>query len=93
MLLQTFYLGLEKGAFSFDDSSLDFLTEEDKRELEDYFGTLGKGDSTAQKAYFVSVKESLSKKKTKAVEDSKKYCDLYVKLGFLIGLFTLVLMI
>ena len=54
---------------------------------------LGKGDSVAQKAYFSAVKEVLSKRKTQALDESKRYCDLYVKLGFLIGLFILVLIV
>jgi stage III sporulation protein AB len=93
VLLQSFYLGLEKGSFSLENICLDFLTEEDKKELEDYFGMLCKGDSTAQKAYFSGLKEVLAKKKMQSVEEGKKYGDLYVKLGFLIGLFLLVLMI
>lgn len=70
-----------------------FLTKEEIGVLEDYFQMIGKGDSASQKAYFTSIKDTLSKLKTQAVAENKRYGDLYVKLGFLCGLFILILML
>ncbi|MBR2329979.1 MAG: hypothetical protein IKA40_01910 [Clostridia bacterium] len=76
-----------------NDSNFSFLNEEEKNEITDYFYTLGKGDSASQKNYFSSQKERLSKRQTEADTVAKKYVDLYVKLGFLFGLFLLIILI
>ena len=70
-----------------------FLSKEEKILLEDYFQMIGKGDSLSQKTYFSSIKDTLNKTKTQSVLVSKKYGDLYIKLGFLCGLFILILII
>ncbi len=72
---------------------LDFLKAEEKSVVEDYFQMLGKGDSASQKAYFSAMKERIQKLHGEAETDYKKYGDLYVKLGFLCGLFILILII
>ena len=71
----------------------DFLKKEERSFICDYFYMLGKGDSVSQKAFFGSVKESLKKQESEAIIMSKKYGDLYIKLGFLCGLFILILII
>lgn len=93
LFLNSFYTCLKKEDGLRELAYPDFATEEEKRELIDYFSMLGKGDSGAQKAYFSTAKETLSKRKKESVEACKKYGDLYVKLGFLIGLFILVLIV
>lgn len=70
-----------------------FLKAEEKRVVEDYFLMLGKGDSASQKAYFSSIKDTLSKLQGEAEESSKRYGDLYIKMGFLCGLLLLILII
>ncbi len=70
-----------------------FLTQEDKRVVEDYFLMLGRGDSASQKAYFTSVKSGIEKLQIEADTQCKRYGDLYIKLGFLCGLLILLLMI
>lgn len=72
---------------------VDFLKNEEKHELQDYFLMLGKGDSSSQKSYFTSYKEKLSSWVESANLDAKRYGDLYIKLGFLSGLFVLLLII
>lgn len=76
-----------------DDSIFAFLKNEEKTSIETYFSTLGKGDSVSQKNYFSTEKERLSTWRKKAEEDVKKYGDLYVKLGFLFGLFVLIIIV
>ena len=61
--------------------------------LRDYFSMLGRGDSNSQKAYFSSVKSALSDHKKKSAADCQRYGDLYLKLGFLLGLAILVLIV
>lgn len=70
-----------------------FLKTDEKRFVRDYFLMLGRGDSLSQKSYFSSVKGTLSGYKTSSEEESKRYGDLYVKLGFLFGLAVLVLIV
>ena len=70
-----------------------FLKEEEKRVICDYFSMLGKGDSQSQKGYFSGEKERLKKFQNETEEICKKYSDLYVKLGFLCGLLILILII
>ncbi len=72
-------------------TELDFLDKEEKMEIDDYFQMLGKGDSASQKAYFSSVKERLQTRRKNAEECCKRYGDLYIKLGFLCGLFIVIL--
>ncbi len=93
MFLNSFYISLQQEKKLRVMMYPDFLTEEEKRELQDYFSMLGRGDSGAQKAYFSAIKDMLTKRKTESLEACKKYGDLYVKLGFLIGLFILVLIV
>ena len=81
-----------KGMLSLNDA-FHFLTGEDKDVVEEYFQMLGKGDAASQKAYFSSVKQNLQTRGQQAEESSKKYGDLYIKLGFLCGIFLVILLL
>ncbi len=81
----------EHSSITFD--GCEFLKNEDKSLIEDYFKMLGKGDSASQKTYFSAAKEQLAKFYAEAENEYKKYGDLYVKLGFLCGLLILILII
>ena len=72
---------------------LEFLNSEEKGVVEDYFLMLGKGDSASQKAYFLGMKERINKTYADADTAYKRYGDLYIKLGFLCGLFIILLII
>lgn len=76
-----------------DEAQFSFLTQEEKEEISDYFLTLGRGDSQSQKAYFLSGKERINKLRNEAEKTCNRYADLYVKLGFLCGLFILILIL
>ena len=78
--------GLNKSDYS-------FLKKEEKRIIEDYFLMLGKGNSTSQKAYFSSMKDSLSSMYNEAKCIQEKYGNLYIKIGFLCGLLILILIV
>ena len=96
-VLTAFYGGLRDNASSVRvkeliDSFL-FLKKEDCTLIEDYFYMLGKGDSSSQNAYFSSQKDKLAQMQSESEEICKKYGDLYIKIGFLIGLFVLILIV
>lgn len=74
-------------------SEISFLNQEEKKILSDYFSLLGKGDSESQKSYFTSVKSTLDSYKSGAEKEYKKYADLYVKLGVLVGLAIIIIII
>ena len=84
--------GYKEGGFM-DMEEYSFLTNEEKRMIKDYFLMLGRGDSSSQKSYFSSVKIGIDKLQVEAEIQRKRYGDLYIKLGFLCGLFILILII
>lgn len=88
-------LGLysENRAQALDLSAYSFLAENEKIDIIDYFSMLGKGDSASQRCYFLSMRERLTKYEADAVSQGKKYENLYIELGFLCGLFILILII
>lgn len=94
-VLSDFFLSADEGVpFSFaNDGEFAFLKEDEKRRVEEYFRMLGRGDSASQKQYFSSVKASLEKSRNDTESESKKYGDLYIKLGFLCGLLILILIV
>ena len=96
-LLQAYFSNLEERALNerkiLDLPTYSFLKEDEKIVIADYFLMLGKGDSTSQKNYFSSIKEVLMKYQNESTTVSKRYEDLYIKLGFLCGLFILILII
>ncbi len=94
LLLSDFFISIEEEDYLFrNECDFAFLTEEEKRAVEDYFSMLGKGDSASQKTYFSSVKERLQAFWQEAEASAKKYGDLYVKIGFLCGLLLLILIV
>ena len=96
-LLQSYVGSLDKytenEGQALDLSSYTFLYENEKSDIFDYFMTLGKGDSDSQKRYFLSMGDRLNKYESAAISQSKKYENLYTELGFLCGLFILILII
>ncbi len=95
LLLRGYYNALQEDAPSGVSvtGEISFLSEEEKRTVDDYFLMLGRGDSSAQRGYFSAVKERLIALQSAAETDEKRYGDLYVKLGFLCGLLILILII
>ncbi len=96
-LLQDYFSALDERSHTekilSETDKYSFLTEEERRTVQDYFLMLGKGDSASQRGYFSSVRDRLSSMQNEAEDAAKKYGDLYVKLGFLCGLFILVLIV
>jgi stage III sporulation protein AB len=82
----------EKEAF-LTDGQYPFLKAEEKGEIKEYFLMLGRGSVDTQKNYFSSAKTRLENMRTEAENTCNRYVDLYVKIGFLCGLFILILII
>ena len=99
LLLETFFQDLQKDSvggrpvFAVGKAELPFLTADELTFVQDYFMTLGKGDTNAQKGYFGGAKTQVQGYKEKSEKDAKKYGDLYVKLGILVGLGALILIV
>ena len=71
----------------------DFLTDDEKRFVTDYFKMLGTSDSLSQKEYFSTARKTLLELKTKSETENEKLGGLYVKLGFLFGLTILIVIV
>ena len=74
-------------------SEISYINQEEIKTAIDYFRSLGKGDSESQKNYFSNAKELIGEYKKKSETEYKKYADLYVKLGVLIGLAIIIIII
>lgn len=74
-------------------SRFPFLSQDERVLLEEYFLTMGKGDSLSQKNYFGGAKNELCDLRRKSEEECKRYGDLALKLGLLCGLAILVLIV
>ena len=72
--------------------SYTFLTQDEKKLITEYLSSIGAGDSLSHKAYFSRVENTLQNLKIKSIEECKKYVDLYLKMGFLLGLAILILL-
>ncbi len=70
-----------------------FLLLEEEKLIIEYFQQLGKGDSDSQKTIFSARAKLLEEMKTKTENDYKKYAELYVKLGVLLGLAIIIVII
>ena len=75
------------------DFSYSYLSGDEKKWCDDYFGMLGKGDSASQKAFFSTQKAVLENRKTESERDAKSRGELYLKLGLLAGLAIVILII
>ena len=97
VLLQSYLVALDQDIFReiglAELSTYTFLHESEKGDVLDYFRMLGRGDSSSQKCYFLSMRERLVKYEAEAISQGKKYENLYTELGFLCGLFILILII
>jgi len=73
--------------------NLSFLTADETNYVAAYFGMLGKGDAITQSGYFSAQKPLISEYKTHSEDEAKKYCSLYIKIGFLAGLAVVIIII
>lgn len=93
-LLEEYRQNLGQDNFFTEYFSLNtFLSVEDEKMVVEYFKQLGKGDSDSQKILFSNRSNDLKQCKDKAETEYKKYAELYVKLGVLIGLAIIIVII
>jgi stage III sporulation protein AB len=96
-LLRIFFNVLEEKRLLFkdilDNQEFDFLNQEEKVVVSDYFLMLGKGDSASQKKYFTAMRDTLMKLQREAENSCENYAGLYIKIGFLLGLLILILIL
>ena len=75
------------------EENIDFLSKEENDFLQEYFSFLGRSDYLAQREYFSSSTKKLADFKQKSEQDAARYTDLYIKLGFLLGLIIVILLV
>ena len=96
-LLKDFHLVLQENSLMAcileNEEEYFFLKAEEKQMILNYFLMLGKGDSVSQKGYFSSVRDTLAKLENETKTEAKRYGDLYLKIGFLLGLLVLILIV
>ena len=66
--------------------NLYFLTKNELEEVFAYVSNIGNSDKTSQLSYLNNFNEVLTEKLKVCKEEEGKYKNLYIKIGFLIGL-------
>ena len=74
-------------------NNVKFLSEDEKSFFTDYSLGLGKSDIKTQINYLNGYKYTLADKKKCAESETGKYKNLYVKIGFLLGIIILIALI
>ena len=97
-LLQYFYQSLidsskERGGFELKKEEVGILTADELAFVKDYFQTLGRGNSSSQKSYFSTAKTQVDTYREKSETECKRYGDLYIKLGILMGIAVLIFIV
>lgn len=72
---------------------LRYLSSEEQDFVKEYLNFIGKSDSVTQLSYLNSVESEIKSLSKKASEEYKKYRNLYIKLGFLVGLIIFVVLL
>lgn len=70
-----------------------FLSNDEQRELFNYFSTIGKTDANSQIELIKAFDDKLKNTFTRVETEERKYKTLYTKMGFLTGILILVLII
>lgn len=93
-LIKSFLTALKNGDTKLLSMQLpDCLDADERTFVEEYFSYLGRGDSVGQKGYFALADKTIAQKKDESEKQSKKYVDLYVKMGVLLGLALLIVLL
>ncbi len=73
--------------------NISYLSESEVDFFKNYCANIGSVDKTSQIEYLTIIQNEIEIKKTQAYLDEKKYCSLYIKLGFLLGLIALIILL
>ena len=71
----------------------DYLAEDEKKFLGDYFRMVGGSDAASQKTYLSALRKEIGERRRVSEETYKKYFSLYLKLGVLAGLVLVILIL
>lgn len=71
---------------SAEGCNFSYLTQEDQSFVRDYFLMVGKSDAMSQKEYLSSIGAETERLRSESNEECKRRMNLYIRLGFLIGL-------
>ena len=93
LLEEVLFQRAEKKTAKISMDEYTFLLVDERVFVGEYFQTVGRADSQSQKGYFSNAKTKLDSLKSKGEEDSKRYTDLYTKLGFLAGLAIMIILL
>ena len=79
--------------FQAEKYDFDYLTDDEKKFLADYFRMVGGSDAASQKTYLSALRKEIEDRRSASGEVYKKYFALYLKLGFLAGLVLVILIV
>ena len=86
-------LAEKKNDFQAEKYDFDYLTDDEKKFLGDYFRMVGGSDAASQKTYLSALRKDIEERRSASGEIYKKYFALYLKLGFLAGLVLVILIV
>ena len=83
----------KKDDFQAEKYDFEYLTEDEKKFLCDYFRMVGGSDAASQKTYLSALRKEIEERRRTSEDIYKKYFALYLKLGFLAGLVLVILIV
>ena len=83
----------KRSGFGQGEYAFDYLTQDERKFLADYFLMIGRSDAASQRTYLTAVRGEIGEKKRAAEEAYRKYFSLYLKLGVLAGLVLVILIV
>lgn len=91
-ILQEYKLSLQNGD-KLNCEKVWFLSEEEKKETEEFFSLLGKSDAFTQMNFLKTYEGKLKDLSAATAAEEKKFVSMYVKLGVLAGILALILIL
>ena len=83
----------KKDDFQAEKYEFEYLTEDEKKFLGDYFRMVGGSDAASQKTYLSALRKEIEERRRASDEVYKRYFSLYLKLGVLAGLVLIILLV
>ena len=83
----------KKDDFQAEKYDFEYLSEDEKKFLCDYFRMVGGSDAASQKTYLSALRKEIEERRRTSEDIYKKYFALYLKLGFLAGLVLVILIV
>ena len=83
----------KKDDFQAEKYEFEYLAEDEKKFLCDYFRMVGGSDAASQKTYLSALRKEIEERRRASDEVYKRYFSLYLKLGVLAGLVLIILLV